>query len=336
MSRPPRLFFHCYDHQKRLGGQKHVYAQVDALNQAGLVAYVVHAHSSLRLSWFANSTALIGRAEFTQLYDPSVDLLVLPEDLGPKLDAVPGRKVIFNKGIYNGFRALRPEPWLPSPYEHPSVVAALAVSEHNAEILRFAYPRLPVYVTSPGIDLTRFVAVALPNKRRQIAWVAKNASSVAAVQQILAARTRQGLNALADFSWVELADLNETELIETLQQSLLCVFLGVEEGFGLLPREATLCGCVTIAFDAGTLAGIPVGCRRVPGDLLGVAQRIEEVAALYPDRLSAWQAAVDCARGELSSASLVAAAMQAQVAWSALLQRLASDAMEHLESAASE
>lgn len=322
LRREPRLFFHAYDHQRPAGGQKHTYTQVDALNQRGFQAFVVHARQDFRLDWFEHTTRIIGPAEFSRLYDPTLDLLVLPEDLGPRVHALPGRKVIFNKGIHSGFRALGFEADAPSPYERADVVAVLAVSEHNAQILRHAYPGTPVHLTRPGLDLDRFAARPLRDKRRQIAWAPKNPSGLACLRQILAARARQGRNQLGDFTWLRIAELSEAQTIAALQESLIFVFLSTEEGYGLLPREAALCGCITVTYDAGTLDGLAPEGRHAPGDMLAAVARIEQAATAGPDALTGWQAEVDAARIEVGRMSLHAAGDEAAQAWGAILRSL--------------
>jgi hypothetical protein len=320
--REPRLFFHCYDHQRPAGGQKHTYSQVDALNQRGFHAYVVHGREDFRLQWFANTTRILGPVEFARLYDPALDLLVLPEDLGAQLHRLPGRKVVFNKGVQSGFRALGLDAGSPSPYERADVIAVLAVSEHNARILRHAYPGTSVHVTRPGLDLDRFLFRRLHDKQRQIAWAPKNLSAVAALRQILAARARQGRNQLGDFRWLRIADLSEAQTSQALADSLIFVFLSTEEGFGLLPREAALCGCLTVAYDAGTLDGLSAAGRHAPGDVLAAVNRIEEIAATAPADLGRWQAEVDGARDQVACGSLDAAGDEAATAWSAILSTL--------------
>lgn len=310
------LFFHAYDHQRPLGGQKHTYAQVDALVAAGFDAWVVHGREGFRLGWFASTTPVIGPLELARRYEVDRDLVVLPEDLGAQLRTIPGRKVIFNKGIYNGFRALELDE--PSPYDAPDVVAALAVSPHNAAILRFAYPSLPIHVTRPGLDVSRFPGRPLRDKARRIAWVAKNPSAIAALQHMLAARARGGHNALGSFTWTQIHNLTEQATAAVLEDSLAFVFLGIEEGYGLAPREAALAGCVTVAYDAGTLAGLaPRGLVR-PQDVLGIATLLEALAARHPDGLADWQLSVDAARARVVAEAALAAA-EAITAWDAIL-----------------
>lgn len=314
-----RLFFHAYDHPRPLGGQRHVYQQVDALAAAGLDAWVVHNRDDLRLTWFASTAPVIGPTEFAARYDPARDLLVLPEDLGDRLAGVPGRKVIFHKGIYNGFAALDLDAPR-TPYEGADVVAALAVSARDAGVLRHAYPSLPVFVTRPGVDLARFTPRPLAAKQRRIAWVGKNRRALAVVRHVLASRARAGANTLADVTWVELAGLHEAQLIDELQRALVLVFLGVEDGHGLLPREALACGCVPVAFDTGTLDEVPAASRVPVGDVIGIVRIVEDVLARRPDELDGWQRAVERARDGLLGEP--AAAAEAVAAWREVLARI--------------
>src|SRR6266542_5500719 len=101
-----RIFYFAYDHNRPSGGQKDTYQHVDILNRAGYEAYALHRTKGFRLGWFENSTAIVSDEWFWRRRDEERDIVVLPEDLGPAICSYPGHKVIFNKNLYHGFRAL--------------------------------------------------------------------------------------------------------------------------------------------------------------------------------------------------------------------------------------
>src|SRR3954471_22628081 len=91
-----RIYYFCYDHNRPTGGQKHTYEHVDILQAAGMEAFAVHREPGLRLTWFENDTPVKPLPEVIADFQSVRDYWVLPEDLGPRITAFPGRKVIFN------------------------------------------------------------------------------------------------------------------------------------------------------------------------------------------------------------------------------------------------
>ena len=104
-----RIFYYCYSHNEPLGGQKHTYRHVDILNAHGFEAYALHQKAGFRLTWFENRTRVIDEHGFHQIYDPERDYLALPEVLGARILDFPGRKVIFDKGLYLRLACLPPD-----------------------------------------------------------------------------------------------------------------------------------------------------------------------------------------------------------------------------------
>lgn len=90
-------------------------------------------------------------------YDSGRDYLVLPEDLGDRIAVFSGRKIIFNKSLWYGFRSLGYE--LRAEYgTYEGVIAVLVMSEHNRVHLELACPAVPVFVVRPSIDVDAFHA----------------------------------------------------------------------------------------------------------------------------------------------------------------------------------
>lgn len=279
MQNPSRIFYVCYDHQLPLGGQKSTYQHVDALNRCGFEAAVVHGKRDYRLSWFDNETKVIAWDDFARQFEPARDFLVLPEDLGPKIAAYPGRKVIFNKGAYNGFASRGLSPVV-DPCLRPDVVAIFTLSEHNRQHLQFAYPHLPVIRVWSAINSSLFQFKQMQVKKRQIAYVAKSKVQLLTVLNILRSRTECGLNAGEQFRWILLKNKTESEVAQILADSMMFLFCSIEEGCPRAPLEAMLCGCLPIAYGAGPLKEyLPQSLQVEYGNAIGMARIIEQIMA---------------------------------------------------------
>jgi glycosyltransferase involved in cell wall biosynthesis len=318
--RPRKIFYHCFDTNARGGGQKHTYQHVDILCAHGFDAYIVHETPGYRLDWFRNQTRVISRQDCDALLDPAQDYVVLAETVGSDIAAYPGRKVIFNKNLYHGFAALENTPDAVDPYVHPDVVAAFAVSEHNAAHLRFAYPRLTVCHVIPGIDLDRFTFRPIEQKQPQIAVIGKATTQLAVLFHTLRARMQAGVNQLGAFSHVVLGTQCEDEVVRVLQESLMLVFLNVQEGLGRLVLEAEACGCLPIAYRAGPLLEtLPPGWGIEYGDHIAAVRQIEAIAASWPHDLARWRDVTSAGRAVAQRYSLDRQAQSVVTAWQEIL-----------------
>lgn len=294
----PKIFYFCYDHQHPTGGQKRTYRHVDILNQrCGLEAYVLHMRDQFRLTWFPNATRVVGLRQAMTLYNPQDDYVVLPEDLGRKIAWFPGKKIIFNKGIYRGFHELglcRPEQ---SPYLDQQVLCAFAISEHNRSYLQFAYPHLPVFKVETGIDSRIFSYRPLAEKTPAIACCPKGLGELLTIHHAITARGATGLNRAGTYRWVVLNEKSESEVAGNLADAMVFIFLGFEEGFARMPLEAMMCGCLTVGHQVGALKELPPFACDVPlGDPMAAVVRIERLLTELPERAAHWQAHADANR----------------------------------------
>ncbi len=318
--RHSKIFYHCFDTHVRAGGQKHTYQHVDVLCAHGFDAYIVHDAPGYRLDWFRNDTRVISRQECEAILDPARDYFVIAETVGSDVESYPGRKVIFNKNLYHGFVTMDTADKAVDPYVHPEVVAAFAVSEHNAAHLRFAYPDLQVCHVIPGIDLDRFTFRPIEQKQPQIAIIAKASAQLSVLFQMLRARMESGANQLDAFSLVVLDKLTEDEVVSVLQESLMLVFLSVQEGLGRLVVEAQACGCLPIAYRAGPLLEtLPAGWGIEYGDHLAAARQIEAIAASWPHDLARWRDATTAGREVAQRYSLERQSRSVVDAWQEIL-----------------
>lgn len=294
----PRLFYHCYDHQQPRGGQRETYRHVDILNANGWEAYAFHSTEDLRLTWFPNDTRVIGPSGFEALFDPAEDYLVLPEDLGWKINRYPGRKVIFNKCVGFGFAALGDTVRERYPYQSPDVVATFVMSENNHRDLLLAFPTLRTYRMSTEVDPDLFSFRPLPSKKPLIAVVTKTRSLAFSAFHMINARATQGLNNGSRFEWTFLGRLQEQELAACLRDALLVLY--ASEADGSTPRtllEAMSCGCLLAPFALSSiLEGLPPDTTFPAGDFPALVTFVEQVMASYPDDLAGWQPRADAGR----------------------------------------
>ena len=256
----------------------HTYRHVDILNRNGLDAYVLHPGNEFRVSWFENGTRVISEEKFRRYFNPAKDFLVVPEDLGPSINSFPGKKIIFNKNVFWGFQALGKLRDLVDPYLNREVVGAFAVSDHNFQTLKFAYPSLRLDRMFVEISPAVFRFVSWDKKKLKIAVMLKNSPSVLAVLRMLQARSVQQLNRSADCAWVFLEDLTEDQVAKELGESIALLFLSVDEGLGRLPLEAMSCGCLVAGFDAGPIREtVPIAERFEVSNIIGVVSFLEKL-----------------------------------------------------------
>src|SRR5436309_16003870 len=72
----------CPDWDKPAGGTRTQYRAVDALNDAGVAAAIVHRRAGFACTWFAHTTRVISGAEVAI---GERDVLVIPEVYGPSI-----------------------------------------------------------------------------------------------------------------------------------------------------------------------------------------------------------------------------------------------------------
>jgi glycosyltransferase involved in cell wall biosynthesis len=259
-----------------------MYRHVDILNSSGFDAYIFHDRDAFRLSWFDNDTRVVGPTEFKSLYRHGRDVLVLSEDIGPSLSRFPGPKVILNQNVYYGFQSLGDAPLQHYPYEDAGLLAVITVSEHNRNILRYAFPNTPILRVVYGIDLARYEPVAMLDKSPIIATISKVGSTpqLEGLFHIVNARAQQSGNPLKDFEWTFIKEMTDAEVAALLKRAVLFIFLSGIEGFPLMPLEAMAAGCIVATLDVDPLREyVPEGCRFHPNDLVSMARLIESVAA---------------------------------------------------------
>jgi glycosyltransferase involved in cell wall biosynthesis len=315
-----RIFYFVYDLNTPSGGEKHSYQHVDVLNASGFEAYALHSQRGVRHTWFENQTRVIDLASCWDLYDRERDYVVVPEVFGAATNLLPGRRVIFNKNLHYGYKALGLMRLPMHPYAHPKVAGIFAVSEHNLKHLRFAFPNAPLFRMYAHIDCDLFAFRPLPEKKRRIVFTRKAPEDLACLFHTLAARAAAGLNNLGDYEWVFLEGKSEQETARLLSESAMFVTLSTQEGLPRTVLEAMACGCLVIAYGSGPLAEcLPEEYRLERDDFIAAAERIESMARAFPDGLRAWTPAI--AKGRKIAESYTRAQQQQHLvaAWEQIL-----------------
>jgi glycosyltransferase involved in cell wall biosynthesis len=272
-----RIVYFCFANQRPTGGNKIIYRHVEVLRSLGFDAYVLHPRAGFRYLDIGHSPPLLDPGSLRLHSD---DLLVLPEDSGPRLfGSTRGqRRVIFNQNAYYTFRGFEGLEGPLPPYLDPEVVATLVVSEDNRRYITHAFPGVSCRRLHLSLNLDRFAPVPFHAKRRQICYMTrKNAQDVAQVLQILRSR-----GVLKGWGLQPIAGCTEAEVARIMGASQFFLTFGHPEGISLSNLEAMACGCRVIGYSG-------MGCREyfvdnlareIPvGDVVAFARAVEEELA---------------------------------------------------------
>jgi hypothetical protein len=335
------VYFVCPDTNAPVGGIKEIYRHAAILARDGVDAWVLHGLEGFSCDWFPHRArvaalktrfphrvrSLLGRIEERLLPPPDLklvpgraivpsdespqrtlkdtDTVVLPEFYGALLEGTctQCKVIVLNQNAYGTFRGwgshLRPSA---SVYTQRNTLGAICVSEHNRRYLAHAFPNLPVQRTINGVDLDVFYFERGP-RPNQIAYMPRKLGHH--LEQVLQILIQRGK--LADWTLAPIDGLSETKVAETLRGSSIFLSSCEDEGFGLPPLEAALCGCLVVGYTgyaadeymdprytwpvrqndvltfAETLETVMSRCLRDPGEL---DRRREEFAAILSARYS--------------------------------------------------
>ena len=268
----PTTYYLCPDYPVPSGGIRAIYRHVDLLTAAGRQAAVLHHSDGFRCPWFESATPVVG-APSVRL--SSADTLVVPEIYGPFLDALPRvpRLVSFNQNAYLTFEHVGAG----AKPDYGIFAAAMAVSEDNAELLRFVYPDLDVRVVPNSIDPDLFAPAPAPPPRRLGLMPRKRPLEADLILRLLDRR-------LGGWEVVRIEGASEREVAETLRSLPIFLALGLREGFGLPAAEAMASGCFVVGFAGyGGREIFDPGCSAPieDGDVLAAARALADAMDRY-------------------------------------------------------
>jgi len=274
----PTVYFLTPDYKTPSGGIRVIYRHVDILNDAGVNALVLHQKPDFRCNWFDNDTRISDISKVTVRLG---DLLVVSELDVSVLKALPKgiRHVIFNQNSHLTWERHRPGGTTYSA--SPDLVGVLSVSDHNLEMLRYAYPACKASRIRLSIEPEIF-HFGTNERPRRIAYMPRRANSDAGqVLEVLRAR-----GTLDDWEVVALKGLSHWQVAEELRRARIFLAFTQQEGFGLPAAEAMACGCYVIGNHGfgGREFFRPEFCAPVNhGDIISFAIAIEDALQMEKD-----------------------------------------------------
>jgi glycosyltransferase involved in cell wall biosynthesis len=272
----PMAWFICPDWDRPAGGIRKQYRAVDVLNRAGVGAAIVHKRPGFACSWFEHDTRIVAAGDIVVC--PG-DVIAVPEIYGRAILDLPAGvpQVIFNQNAYVTLDSLVVGGHgAAAPYvENPELAVVTVVSEHNAELLRYAFPGAPIRRIHYGIDPT-IHHPSQSERPRRVAYMTRRRGGDAA--KVLALLDRRG--ALDGWDVVAISGKSESEVADLLRETRIFLSFSELEGFGLPPAEALACGCLVVGFDG--FAGReffrePFAIAVEDGDVAAYARAVEDL-----------------------------------------------------------
>lgn len=269
-------YFLLPDAHRPSGGVQKAYGFVDALNEVGSAAAVVHIRRGFRAPGSSSQTPVVyaNRLELRQ-----GDLLVVPDLYARLLDSLAPRvpKVVLVQGAYLMFAGgsledLKEHQWRACARE---VIGAIVVSEDSQRLVSHAFPHLPLWRIRLGIDPSVFHYTS-DRRPKAIALMPRRGRAEAGM--LLHLLDRRGT--LRDWHIDLIDNVSQDAVARCLRRSPFFLSFSHREGFGLPPAEAMACGCVVIGYHGGGGREFFDPEYSYPieeGDLLGFARTVESL-----------------------------------------------------------
>jgi hypothetical protein len=240
---PPTVHFLSPVPVKPSGGVRVIHRQVDMLNALGWQAQVVYPVPG-RSDWFEHSTRT---APPGSLAVADQDVVVVPEFFTVHLSQLPDwcRTVMFNQGAYHTFDLVdRDNLRGRGLYDDlPHLAGILTVSQDSKNLLEHTFPGIPVHITRPVVDSSRFHPGSEPGRR----FAYFPSRRTAEQHQLLHVLRERGF----DWEPVPISGMSETEVADTLRSCALFLSFSDADGFGLPPAEAMASGCYVVGYAGG-------------------------------------------------------------------------------------
>jgi hypothetical protein len=265
------VYFLTPDDNVPSGGIQITYRHVDILNEAGIDAAVLHQHKGFRCTWFDNATRVtdirsssVGPNDFLVISGLDVDLMI---GLRQRV-----RHVVLNQGAHASWMH-RSDEVTRHYIDAAGLLGVVTVSEHSAQMLRYAYPRRSICRVYNRVDNTLFYPPGSPKPRRISYFPRRGRYELEQVLQLLHAR-----GSLRGWELVPLDGMDQHSFATGLRSSRITLNLSSQEGFGLPAAEAMACGSYVIgftAFGSREFMRSEFSCPVETGDALAVAEAVE-------------------------------------------------------------
>lgn len=271
----PTIYFLTPDYDIPSGGVRTLYRHVDILNSAGIPAYVLHQSRNFRCTWFDHQTRIIDLR--SARISPS-DLLVVTELDLDLLGRLPDgtRHVIFNQGIHLTWtRMCKNLPWHYGA--HTDLAGVVTVSDHSAEILRYAFDPPYLRRIHLAIDPELFHPGQGVRARRIAYMPRRGARDAGPVLEMLRDR-----GTLRDWELVPIDGLKPAEVAAILRTTRIFLSFADQEGFGLPAAEAMACAnyvCGYHGFGGREFFRSEFSAPVSSGDILEFARTVEGIIA---------------------------------------------------------
>lgn len=273
----PAVFFLTPDYQEPAGGIRVIYRHVDILNECGTPAFVLHQRRGFRARWFENETRV---TDVTNARIRKGDLLVVSELDVDRLGSLPPgtRHVIFNQNSHLTWK--RAGAGTAGHYvPRPDLAAVVTVSEHNRDMLRYAFPGAPIHRVRLGLDAGILHPGSIPSARRIGYMPRRGREDAAQVFEML-----RGRGVLDGWEIVPLGGLSHRQVADALRTTRIFLAFTTHEGFGLPAAEAMACGNYVIGqhgYGGREFFRPEFSAAIAPGDTFAFAEAVE--AAIVQD-----------------------------------------------------
>lgn len=242
------------------------------------------------------------------LYSPvtSEDLFVIPEIFGSQLAAFPPSvpKIILNQNCFLSFhdQSILPDSIRDSLLQHyinSNVIGQLANSPYGEAYLRWSFPNLPTRTLELAVD-TPPTALEIVERDPILVYFPRKSGGV--VEQVIGMLRNRGT--LEGWKLQPLEGLSASEVQIVFSKAKIYVASSLHEGLGLPPLEAMANGCPVVGFAAwGGDEFLTESVSRVvrTGDVLALAQSVENTIKELREQPSTWQEKVNKARSMVSN-----------------------------------
>jgi len=276
LSTEPTVYFLTPDWEHASGGVRLMYRHVDELNAAGVKAAALHQKPGFRYRWFDNATVVTD--EKSTAIAPN-DVVVIPEmDVDRvALTPLPIKHIVLNQSGHMTWRRYGDvtAAHLSSSRE---LLGIVCVSEHSAQLLEYAFPRIPVRRIRGAVDAEIFNLGPLRRRERVIGYLPRRGGGdTDLVTRMLASK------GLPD-GWRldNINGLGQRAFADRLRQCRIVISLSYQEGFGLPAAESMACGAYVVGFHGfgGREFFRPEFSSAVEtGDVLAAAQAVDAAIA---------------------------------------------------------